>query len=114
MRRPSATVPTATSSSYASCTESTTTCSANRCARRGANRPPPLAALFSPPPRLRCAGAAPIASPPLCSQGVLPRARFRAQRMEMPSLLDLRLRRDLSNTWNSWVVGFHAEASRWL
>jgi hypothetical protein len=32
----------------------------------------------------------------------------------MPSLLDLRLRRDLSNAWNSWVVGFHAEASRWL
>ncbi|KOO35065.1 hypothetical protein Ctob_010720 [Chrysochromulina tobinii] len=38
----------------------------------------------------------------------------REPRMEMPSLLDLRLRRDLSNAWNSWVVGFHAEASRWL
>ena len=36
------------------------------------------------------------------------------QRMEVPSLLDLRLRRDLSNAWNASVVSFYDSARKWL
>jgi len=38
----------------------------------------------------------------------------RVPRMEMPSLLDLRLRRDLSNAWNASVMRFYHEACRWI
>lgn len=83
---------------------------------RAPGREPPaaVAALCSPPPRLRCASEWQRQSRARHSSCSCSHARFRPQRMEMPSLLDLRLRRDLSNAWNSWVVGFHAEASRWL
>lgn len=83
---------------------------------RAPGREPPaaIAALCSPPPRLRCASEWQRQSRARHSSCSCSHARFLPQRMEMPSLLDLRLRRDLSNAWNSWVVGFHAEASRWL
>lgn len=38
----------------------------------------------------------------------------RRQPMAVPSLLDLRLRRDLSNLWNQGVIAAHEAAGRWL
>jgi len=38
----------------------------------------------------------------------------RRQPMAVPSLLDIRLRRDLSCVWNEGVLALHDTAGRWL
>jgi hypothetical protein len=38
----------------------------------------------------------------------------RREPMAVPSLLDLRLRRDLSNKWNEFVIGAYDNVRRWL